>query len=122
GGVGRGSCGRGGWGARRDWGRAAAGAGAAFDGRGRRGPRQKVALLSGGNAQKIVLAREFSRAPAVVVAHSPSRGLDARACAVVHERLMAARGRGAGGLLIREELGGILNLSGRIGGCQRGPD
>ena len=53
--------------------------------------KQKAALLSGGNAQKLVIAREFCRQPAVVVAQSPSRGLDARACAAVHERLLAAR-------------------------------
>jgi len=100
--------------------RDAAEAVASFDVQGVRSTRQKVALLSGGNAQKIVLAREFSRAPAVVVAHSPSRGLDARACAVVHERLMAARDRGAGVLLISEDLDEILTLSDRIGVITRG--
>ncbi len=39
---------------------------------------RRRALLSGGNAQKLVIAREFSRQPTVVVAHSPSRGLDVR--------------------------------------------
>ena len=93
---------------------------AAFDVQGVRGTRQKAALLSGGNAQKLVLAREFSREPSVVVAHSPSRGLDARACAAVHERLIAARDRGAGVLLISEDLDEILALSDRIGVITRG--
>jgi simple sugar transport system ATP-binding protein len=92
----------------------------AFDVQGVRSVNQRAALLSGGNAQKLVIAREFSRQPAVVVAHSPSRGLDARACAAVHERLIAARDRGAGVLLISEDLDEILALSDRIGVMTRG--
>jgi general nucleoside transport system ATP-binding protein len=93
---------------------------ATYDVQGVRTVNQKAALLSGGNAQKLVIAREFSRQPAVVVAHSPSRGLDARACAAVHERLIAARDRGAGVLLISEDLDEILTLSDRIGVITRG--
>jgi general nucleoside transport system ATP-binding protein len=93
---------------------------AAYDVQGVRSMKQKVALLSGGNAQKLVLAREFSREPSVVVAHSPSRGLDARACAAVQERLLAARDRGAGVVLISEDLDEILALSDRIGVITRG--
>jgi simple sugar transport system ATP-binding protein len=81
---------------------------------------QKAALLSGGNAQKLVIAREFSREPSVVVAHSPSRGLDVRASAAVHERLLTARERGAGVVLISEDLDEILSLSDRIGVMTRG--
>ena len=58
-----------------------------FDVQGVRRLRQKAGLLSGGNAQKLVIAREFSRNPTVIVAHSPSRGLDVRATAAVHARL-----------------------------------
>jgi simple sugar transport system ATP-binding protein len=93
---------------------------AAYEVQGVRTTNQKAALLSGGNAQKLVIAREFSRKPSVVVAHSPSRGLDARACAAVHERLLAARDRGAGVLLISEDLDEILTLSDRIGVMTRG--
>src|SRR3984957_18620525 len=92
----------------------------AYDVQGVRGVGQKAALLSGGNAQKLVISREFSRQPAVVVAHSPSRGLDARACAAVHERLLAARDRGAAVVLISEDLDEILALSDRIGVMTRG--
>ncbi len=92
----------------------------AYDVQGVRGVGQKAALLSGGNAQKLVISREFSRLPAVVVAHSPSRGLDARACAAVHERLLAARDRGAAVVLISEDLDEILALSDRIGVMTRG--
>jgi general nucleoside transport system ATP-binding protein len=100
--------------------RDAAEAVAAYDVQGVRGVGQKSALLSGGNAQKLVIAREFSRQPAVVVAHSPSRGLDVRACAAVHERLLAARDRGAAVVLISEDLDEILALSDRIGVMTRG--
>jgi ABC-type uncharacterized transport system ATPase subunit len=91
-----------------------------YDVQGVRSVGQKAALLSGGNAQKLVIAREFSREPQVVVAHSPSRGLDARACAAVHERLIAARERGAAIVLISEDLDEILSLSDRIGVMTRG--
>lgn len=93
---------------------------AEFDVQGVRSLRQKAALLSGGNAQKLVLAREFERAPTVIVAHSPSRGLDIRACAAVHERLLTARDAGAAVLLISEDLDEILSLSDRIGVMARG--
>jgi ABC-type uncharacterized transport system ATPase subunit len=91
-----------------------------YDVQGVRSVRQKASLLSGGNAQKLVIAREFNREPEVVVAHSPSRGLDVRACAAVHERLIAARERGAAIVLISEDLDEILSLSDRIGVMTRG--
>ena len=91
-----------------------------FEIAGVRSPRQKAALLSGGNAQKLVIAREFSAKPVVVVAHSPSRGLDVRATAAVHEHLRAARDRGAGVLLISEDLDEIILLADRIGVMSRG--
>ncbi|HLG81912.1 MAG TPA: ABC transporter ATP-binding protein [Bradyrhizobium sp.] len=91
-----------------------------YDVQGVRSVRQKASLLSGGNAQKLVIAREFNRTPDVVIAHSPSRGLDARASAAVHQRLVAARERGAAIVLISEDLDEILNLSDRIAVMTRG--
>jgi ABC-type uncharacterized transport system ATPase subunit len=91
-----------------------------YDVQGVRNMRQRVALLSGGNAQKLVIAREFSRDPSVVVAHSPSRGLDARACSAVHQRLLSARDRGAAVVLISEDLDEVMTLSDRIGVMTRG--
>jgi general nucleoside transport system ATP-binding protein len=91
-----------------------------YDVQGVRTVRQRAALLSGGNAQKLVIAREFSRSPSVVVAHSPSRGLDARACNAVHQRLLSARDRGAAVVLISEDLDEVLTLSDRIGVMTRG--
>jgi simple sugar transport system ATP-binding protein len=92
----------------------------AYDVQGVRSAGQKASLLSGGNAQKLVIAREFSREPKVVVAHSPSRGLDVRACAAVHQRLIAARERGAAIVLISEDLDEVLSLSDRIGVMTKG--
>ena len=86
-----------------------------FDVQGVRSLRQKAALLSGGNAQKLVIAREFSKKPEVVLAHSPSRGLDVRASTEVHRRLLEARAAGAAVLLISEDLDEILALADRIG-------
>jgi general nucleoside transport system ATP-binding protein len=92
----------------------------AFDVQGVRSTRQKAALLSGGNAQKLVIAREFAGRPRVVLAHSPSRGLDVRAAAAVHQRLREARDAGAGVLLISEDLDEILLLSDLVGVMNRG--
>jgi simple sugar transport system ATP-binding protein len=87
----------------------------AFDVQGVRSVGQRAALLSGGNAQKLVIAREFDQPPRIVVAHSPSRGLDVRAGAAVHDRLRGARDNGAAVVLISEDLDEILLLSDRIG-------
>lgn len=83
-------------------------------------PWQRAGLLSGGNAQKLILAREFSRKPSIIVAHSPTRGLDIRACAAVHGRLLAARDAGAAVVLISEDLDEVLGISDRIGVMTRG--
>ncbi len=87
----------------------------AFDVQGVRSIHQKAALLSGGNAQKLVIAREFNHPPAIVFAHSPSRGLDVRAMGAIHARLHAARAAGAAVLLISEDLDEVLALADRIG-------
>ena len=91
-----------------------------FNVQGVRNLRQPAALLSGGNAQKLIIAREFARNPKVIVAHSPSRGLDVRACAAVHERLLDARTSGAAIVLISDDLDEVLNLSDRVGVMTRG--
>jgi simple sugar transport system ATP-binding protein len=70
--------------------------------------------LSGGNIQKVVLARELSRQPRVLVAAQPTRGLDIGATEYVHNRLIEERQKGTAILLISEDLDEILALSDRI--------
>jgi ABC-type uncharacterized transport system ATPase subunit len=74
----------------------------------------KVRSLSGGNIQKLILAREISREPAVLVAAQPTRGLDVGATQYIHQRLLDQRERGKGILLISEDLDEILQLADRI--------
>ena len=71
-------------------------------------------LLSGGNIQKLILARVFEQDPGVILANQPTRGLDMGAAAEVARRLLEARARGAGVLLISEDLDEVLNLADRI--------
>lgn len=73
-----------------------------------------VKNLSGGNIQKLVLARELSRKPQVIVAAQPTRGLDIGATEYVHARLLEQRELGTATLLISEDLDEILALSDRI--------
>lgn len=70
--------------------------------------------LSGGNIQKLLLARELSRKPRVVIAAQPTRGLDVGATEYVHQVLMDQRAGGTAILLISEDLDEVLALSDRI--------
>jgi simple sugar transport system ATP-binding protein len=70
--------------------------------------------LSGGNIQKVVLAREFSRTPRVIIAAQPTRGLDIGATEYVREQLLEQRRKGVAVMLISEDLDEILALSDRI--------
>lgn len=76
--------------------------------------RTPARLLSGGNVQKVILARELDRDPGVVVAVHPTYGLDVAATALTHERLLAAAARGAAILLVSEDLDEVLALSDRV--------
>lgn len=73
-----------------------------------------VRLLSGGNLQRVILAREISGQPTFIVAVQPTRGLDVGAIEGVHRLLLAQRERGAAILLISEELEELLSLSDRV--------
>jgi simple sugar transport system ATP-binding protein len=84
-----------------------------FDVRGG-GPQTPAASLSGGNQQKVVVAREVSRDPRILVAAQPTRGLDVGAIEFVHRRLVAERDEGRAILLVSFELDEILSLSDRI--------
>jgi simple sugar transport system ATP-binding protein len=78
------------------------------------GPDVPARLLSGGNIQKLILARVLDRSPRLVLANQPTRGLDIGAQTEVHRRLLEARTRGAGVLLISEDLDELMMLSDRI--------
>jgi general nucleoside transport system ATP-binding protein len=78
------------------------------------GPGVPARQLSGGNLQKVVLAREFSADPRVLVAASPTRGLDVAAIEGVHGYLRRAAAGGVGVLLISEDLDEILALADRV--------
>jgi simple sugar transport system ATP-binding protein len=73
-----------------------------------------VRLLSGGNLQRVILAREISGQPSFIVAVQPTRGLDVGAIEGVHHLLLAQREAGAAILVISEELEELLSLSDRI--------
>jgi general nucleoside transport system ATP-binding protein len=84
-----------------------------FDVRGG-GAQTRAAALSGGNQQKVVLAREMGRDPKLLIAAQPTRGLDVGAIEFVHRRLVEARDGGEAVLLVSFELDEILSLSDRI--------
>ncbi len=84
-----------------------------FDVRGG-GPQTAAAGLSGGNQQKVILAREIDRNPKVLIAAQPTRGLDVGAIEFVHRRLVEERDEGRAVLLISLELEEIVSLSDRI--------
>lgn len=76
--------------------------------------------LSGGNAQKLILARTLSRQPRLILAAQPTRGLDVGAMEYVHAELVRARERGAGVVLISEDLDELLGLADRVAVMFRG--
>jgi simple sugar transport system ATP-binding protein len=78
------------------------------------GPHLAAGKLSGGNQQKLILARELSQSPRVIVADKPTRGLDIGATAYIHQKLLEERERGASILLVSADLDEILLLSDRI--------
>jgi simple sugar transport system ATP-binding protein len=78
------------------------------------GPDAGISTLSGGNVQRAVLARELSEPVSVLVAANPVFGLDFSAVAEIHDRLLAARDRGAAVLLVSEDLDELLEIADRI--------
>ncbi|HUA69653.1 MAG TPA: ABC transporter ATP-binding protein [Solirubrobacteraceae bacterium] len=86
---------------------------AEFDVRGG-GPESYAAALSGGNQQKVAVAREIASNPKVLVAHQPTRGLDVGAIEFVHRRLIAERDKGRAVLLVSLEYEEVRALADRI--------
>jgi general nucleoside transport system ATP-binding protein len=77
-------------------------------------PQTEAKALSGGNQQKVILAREIDRDPKVLIAAQPTRGLDVGAIEFIHRRLVEERDEGRGVLLVSLELEEVLSLSDRI--------
>ncbi|UDL88401.1 ABC transporter ATP-binding protein [Mesorhizobium sp. PAMC28654] len=77
-------------------------------------PRLKTANFSGGNQQKIVLAREIEQDPGVLIVGQPTRGVDVGAIEFIHKRLIAMRDQGKAVLVVSVELDEIRSLSDRI--------
>ncbi len=77
--------------------------------------RTPAKLLSGGNIQRLICAREFSREPKVILAAHPTYGLDVGATESIRRLLLEERSRGAAVLLVSEDLEEVLNLSDRVG-------
>jgi simple sugar transport system ATP-binding protein len=76
--------------------------------------RVPARALSGGNVQRLILARELSGDPGLIVAAHPTSGLDISATEQIHSLLLARRDAGAGILLVSEDLDEVLTLSDRI--------
>ena len=79
-----------------------------------KGPSQTVQTLSGGNIQKVVVAREFSTDVHALILNEPTRGIDVGAISFIHQRILEMREKGTAILLISSDLGELLNLSDRI--------
>jgi simple sugar transport system ATP-binding protein len=78
------------------------------------GTSTKIKNLSGGNIQKLILARELARGPRLLIAAQPTRGVDIGAMEYIHHRLLDERAKGTAVLLISEDLDEILLLADRI--------
>jgi simple sugar transport system ATP-binding protein len=74
----------------------------------------RAATLSGGNVQRVILARELAHEPNLIVALYPTRGLDARSVAALHTVLLEVRDRGGGVLVVSEDLDELFALSDRV--------
>jgi ABC-type uncharacterized transport system ATPase subunit len=84
------------------------------------GPDAQAGSLSGGNQQKLIVARELARKPAVIVAENPTRGLDVAAAAAIHARLRAAAAAGAAVFFHSSDLDEVLHLAERVVVVARG--
>ncbi len=85
-----------------------------------RGPHEPVDSLSGGNQQRLIVARELLRRPKLILAMNPTSGLDYRAAVLVRKALIESRQRGSGVLLISEDLDELTEISDRIVVMSRG--
>ena len=75
------------------------------------GPSQPISMLSGGNMQKVVVARECGDDPDILIAEQPTRGVDVGAAHIIHEKLVSLRDDGCAILLVTADLSELLKLS-----------
>jgi general nucleoside transport system ATP-binding protein len=79
-----------------------------------------ASALSGGNQQKLIVAREFSRSPVLLIAAQPTRGIDVGSIEFIHKQIVKQRDEGAAVLVVSAELDEVLSLSDRIVVMYRG--
>jgi len=77
-------------------------------------PKQKISMLSGGNMQKVIIARELGGTPKIVIAEQPTRGVDIGAMRFIHKKLLEMRDRGCCIILISADLSEVFALADRI--------
>lgn len=82
--------------------------------------RQVVGMLSGGNIQKVVVARELSNDPKIIIANQPTRGIDVGAAEFIRRKIIEFRDRGCAIILISADLNEVLELSDRLAVIYRG--
>ena len=82
--------------------------------------RQPVGMLSGGNIQKVIVAREFSTHPGIIIANQPTRGIDVGASELIRKRLLEFRDKGCGIILVSADLNEVLSLSDRLAVMYKG--
>ena len=85
-----------------------------------RNRKQSVGMLSGGNIQKVIVAREFSTGPDIIIANQPTRGIDVGAAAFIRQRLLEFRDAGCAVILISADLTEIFSLSDRLAVMYKG--
>ena len=83
-------------------------------------PEQRTGSLSGGNQQKVVVARELATDPKILIAAQPTRGVDVGSIEFIHRRIVEQRDRGLAVLLVSSELDEVLSLSDRVAVIYRG--
>jgi simple sugar transport system ATP-binding protein len=93
---------------------------AEFDIRAGNGPATLAASMSGGNQQKLIIAREIGLSPELLIVSQPTRGLDVGAIEYIHSRIIAERDKGRAVLLVSFELDEILGLCDRIAAISKG--
>ena len=83
-------------------------------------PEQNVGMLSGGNIQKVIVAREFSTGPDIIIANQPTRGIDVGAAEFIRRRLLEYRDAGCAVILVSADLNEIFSLSDRLAVMYKG--